>query len=1210
MYSRRLTRIAGQPAIRVFAALTAFSVSSGAGLMAQSAPVRALVFAEGSNHGWPVQAAIAAGCQVTQATAANFNQLLDAGNFDVVLVDAPGNAPQAGAYADWNRLAEVILCRSARAVISIQYLCSKCDTGTLLMYACQVRDTVPGASSYTVYSWDANHPIANVPDPIAFPVDVPAAAWPNLSRKLEPDIGAAAIAGFAALPTPYETAILAAQSGRVVVNGFLVDDISDAALAVKLWKNELAFVLSAPAGSSTCPPRVPLTEWRNADGDPVVALPIIAAPSLADLNGDGWIDIFSSFTLGLWFNDGGSQFRLKTLDHIVQGPYTYRYGSSIGDYDGDGRPDVALEPRNDSPGIPKDSCFRLLRNIGSEEFIDITGVAMGQPPCRLDCETNCWADVDGDGRLDLFVPVYPPWFGSSGNLFFYNLGPDARGEYRFSEQSGPAGLENPPDTTKPEGVQFCDYDQDGDLDLYSNNVIYQNRSRPGLPLFSAMARDASGIQIRDVVDEGAAFVDYDMDGDFDLVVAYSGDPGVIIYENGGDGCLTPVTDRIESPLSGIDLGLSFQDWDHDGDIDLVTRDIFRRNMLMETGAPFFAIQPTLIPSQLAAQSIVAWADFDHDGDRDAIVASSGFPASLFLNTTYNAATPAAAKRTVCIRPVRDSATVMEGLDTEFGASVRVHVLDPADDLERAQFVASSSGYTNQNEYALSFSLPPDPYPSDARRDVRFSIDVTFPTDNLGHVHRVDARVNHVLSNIDLAALTQTEIKVFRSGKVILNSIVYLPDTGEATDLRTAAGGLVLPDGVHALRALTPAPAGNYFVGTEIVCPVGGLPVRIREFIVDGVLKSLGQCAGTSPFNVVAWDVTDPHAPHPLANGMLGVTPRPRNRRSFVPCDWLVLPGRTVRIVAFVASYRNTPTPGAIDEGPLRINGGIGKAASSFCAGLEIAAAPVNERSIFCSVRYATVNHDCNANGVPDEVEIAGGTQVDTNGNGIPDACELLVDCNSNGIPDAFEVDSDHDGVPDDCDGCPADVHKSAPGACGCGIPDADSDADGVPDCRDNCPLTPNAGQADLDHNGIGDACQAPIVITCPADPSAVAETAAGTSVSYASPMTSNAIGPVDIRSDHPSGSVFPVGTTQVSVTAMDAANRISVCSFRVHVSLTPAGPLPPVDSPAADPAIPVCANPMTNFLAPFCGTHCLAMVPLMLLGLACANRFVRRTRRQ
>jgi hypothetical protein len=45
-------------------------------------------------------------------------------------------------------------------------------------------------------------------------------------------------------------------------------------------------------------------------------------------------------------------------------------------------------------------------------------------------------------------------------------------------------------------------------------------------------------------------------------------------------------------------------------------------------------------------------------------------------------------------------------------------------------------------------------------------------------------------------------------------------------------------------------------------------------------------------------------------------------------------------------------------------------------------------------------------------------------------------------------DSDRDGVIDGCDGCPFDMSKTDPGACGCGSPETDTDADSVSDCVD------------------------------------------------------------------------------------------------------------------------------------------------------------------
>ncbi len=50
-------------------------------------------------------------------------------------------------------------------------------------------------------------------------------------------------------------------------------------------------------------------------------------------------------------------------------------------------------------------------------------------------------------------------------------------------------------------------------------------------------------------------------------------------------------------------------------------------------------------------------------------------------------------------------------------------------------------------------------------------------------------------------------------------------------------------------------------------------------------------------------------------------------------------------------------------------------------------------------------------------------------------------------------------------------------------PPPDRDHDGIPDFRDNCPDKYNPDQADLDHNGIGDACQTtPVIIPPPPPP--------------------------------------------------------------------------------------------------------------------------------
>jgi len=101
----------------------------------------------------------------------------------------------------------------------------------------------------------------------------------------------------------------------------------------------------------------------------------------------------------------------------------------------------------------------------------------------------------------------------------------------------------------------------------------------------------------------------------------------------------------------------------------------------------------------------------------------------------------------------------------------------------------------------------------------------------------------------------------------------------------------------------------------------------------------------------------------------------------------------------------------------------------------------NERGTSAGAAYVfgSYFHDCNANGYPDECDLAGGSSGDVNADCVPDECEDL------NIP---PLDYDQDGVPDGCDQCPLTVPGSPVDAAGCPplIPgdytrDGDVDAD-------------------------------------------------------------------------------------------------------------------------------------------------------------------------
>ena len=130
-------------------------------------------------------------------------------------------------------------------------------------------------------------------------------------------------------------------------------------------------------------------------------------------------------------------------------------GCAVGDYDGDGRPDLYVTnsiPRWGKPNT--DSCGRLYRNLGGGRFEDVTAKA-GIRACGLGMGAF-WADLDGDGRLDLYLTNMGP------NVVWWN-----RGDGTF-EEGKDTGLEDPLFSV---GAGFLDYDGDGRLDVAVANYL-------------------------------------------------------------------------------------------------------------------------------------------------------------------------------------------------------------------------------------------------------------------------------------------------------------------------------------------------------------------------------------------------------------------------------------------------------------------------------------------------------------------------------------------------------------------------------------------------------------------------------------------------------------------------------------------------------------------------------------------------------------------
>jgi enediyne biosynthesis protein E4 len=126
---------------------------------------------------------------------------------------------------------------------------------------------------------------------------------------------------------------------------------------------------------------------------------------------------------------------------------------------------------------------------------------------------------------------------------------------------------------------------------------------------------------------GAAFLDFDGDGDLDiywvdgatLEVPHGG--GNVLYRNDGSAGFTDVTTAMGVGGSGWGMGVVSADFDNDGDPELYVTNL-RENLLYRNDADRFvdvtASSGTAVPAWSTGSAV---ADYDHDGDLDLYVAN-------------------------------------------------------------------------------------------------------------------------------------------------------------------------------------------------------------------------------------------------------------------------------------------------------------------------------------------------------------------------------------------------------------------------------------------------------------------------------------------------------------------------------------------------------------------------------------------------------------
>ena len=393
-----------------------------------------------------------------------------------------------------------------------------------------------------------------------------------------------------------------------------------------------------------------------------------------DFDQDGWQDVLLVCNPHpkLYRNVAGTKFEDVTLEcglTKIDGNWT---GCAVGDYDGDGLPDMLLT------GI---HCLALFKNMAGNRFEETT-VAAGLD--RLNHghwgASAGFMDLDGDQHLDLVILNYVA-FGPESKQYCVDATGVRSGcppyEYpaEFGEiwrNTGQGRFEVLPQSAgmaQTQGVglvlAFTDLDKDGRMDFYiGNDAKYADLMHNLGGMRFENIGHASGVaamkfnnNFTPMAAMGADFADYDRDGRLDLTVTNFQELCFTIFRNMGDSFFSDVggpTGISAATRDRLGFGAKWLDLDNDAwpDICFVNGHVydnaaaiakdhtFRQSLMLFhnlRGEKFVDIVPDL--SEDVGRPLVgrgsATGDFNNDGLTDLLIVDFEGAVMLLKNCTQN-----------------------------------------------------------------------------------------------------------------------------------------------------------------------------------------------------------------------------------------------------------------------------------------------------------------------------------------------------------------------------------------------------------------------------------------------------------------------------------------------------------------------------------------------------------------------------------------------
>ncbi len=345
-----------------------------------------------------------------------------------------------------------------------------------------------------------------------------------------------------------------------------------------------------------------------ADADLAMAGAAARGVAIVDADEDGDLDVYVSVHGGanaLLINEGGLAF--TSGGHALLRGVGAGMSAVWADVTGDGHRDVYL--------VRDGQANLLLRADGAGGYLDATFGPAGDTGPGTSVAA---ADYDRDGLLDLYVVN-----GGTANVLLRGVA-DMGVAWFMMNQMGIIA-----DTGNGAGAAWGDYDNDGDQDLYLTNRFTANRLFQNGGTLGWYNATGTGVLADTGNGAGAAWGDYDNDGDLDLYVANDGQADLLIRNDRGTWALI-----VGSALGdvGHGRGVAWGDLDNDGDLDLyLARHDEPDLTLRNDGGGVFTRIPVGVATAAGVAEGVALGDLDGDGDLDVYIANDGGPSGLLLN---------------------------------------------------------------------------------------------------------------------------------------------------------------------------------------------------------------------------------------------------------------------------------------------------------------------------------------------------------------------------------------------------------------------------------------------------------------------------------------------------------------------------------------------------------------------------------------------------